>query len=170
MIEVSENEDDVEEHRRHLRHEAAVMALYVSVCLFAALTAVGRKDAEEGARALWIVWGTTIGLALAHAFAFRVSTPMISRGTMTRHDLDAIVAKLVGALAVATLATVPIALFPRGSEYEACRWTLALFIGVVGYLVSRIGGVGRLRSAAYGVAVFGASVVIALVKILLSGY
>jgi hypothetical protein len=44
------------------------------------------------------------------------------------------------------------------------------FIGVVGFLVSRIGGVGRLRSAAYGVAVFAASVVIALVKILLSGY
>jgi predicted membrane protein len=53
-----------------LRKEAWVMALYVAVCLLAALSAVAEKASDGHVRAIGIVWGTTVGLTLAHVFAF----------------------------------------------------------------------------------------------------
>lgn len=58
---------------RELR-EALTMALYVAVCLLAASIAVGGGDGHpEEVNVIAAIWGITIGLALAHLFAFRVS-------------------------------------------------------------------------------------------------
>jgi hypothetical protein len=56
-----------------LRREAYTMALYVAICLLAALAAVSEPALDEGAHTFELVWGTTVGLALAHWFAFRMS-------------------------------------------------------------------------------------------------
>lgn len=48
------------------------MALYVAVCLLAALIALPDRGAGH-APAFGVIWGVTVGLALAHWFAFRVS-------------------------------------------------------------------------------------------------
>ena len=68
--------------RRHeqaveLRKEAYTMALYVAICLLATFAALPETDAH--AHAIAIVWGITIGLAVAHWFAFRVSARMVGR-------------------------------------------------------------------------------------------
>jgi hypothetical protein len=55
--------------RDHLRKEVWTMALYVTVCLLAALTALQNVGAVPG-RVLGLIWGTTIGLALAHLSRF----------------------------------------------------------------------------------------------------
>jgi predicted membrane protein len=70
--------------RVELRKEAWVMALYVAVCLLAALTAVAEEASDGHVRAFGIIWGTTIGLALAHAFAFRVSARIVAQGRIRR--------------------------------------------------------------------------------------
>jgi hypothetical protein len=59
-------------HPDHLRKEAWTMALYVAVCLIAALTALESVTAVPG-HILGLVWGTTVGLAVAHVFAFRIA-------------------------------------------------------------------------------------------------
>jgi predicted membrane protein len=153
-----------------LRKEAWVMALYVAVCLLAALSAVAEKASDGHVRAIAIVWGTTVGLALAHAFAFRVSARIVAQGRVRRHDADAIVAQLIGATGVAVLATIPILLWPATAEFDVVRWTLALFISFVGFEVARSSGAGRGRSLAYGATLLVAAVTIAVLKNILSGH
>jgi len=57
-------------HPDHLRKEGWTMALYVAICLIAALSALANVTAIPG-HILGLVWGTTVGLAVAHVFAFR---------------------------------------------------------------------------------------------------
>ena len=62
------------------RKEGFTMALYVSVCLLAALTGLPDDADRHTLDVLGIVWGTTIGLALAHLFAFRLSARLVESG------------------------------------------------------------------------------------------
>ena len=156
-------DDDVE-----LRKEALTMALYVAICLLAALAAVSEATAED--HVFEIVWGTTVGLALAHWFAFRVSARLVAAGTVRRHDAAAAVAQLLGAVAVALLATVPALLLPASVELEVVELVLACFIAVVGYGVSRSSGATRGRSIIYGALLLVVAGIVVGVKLALSGH
>ncbi|MFO7590132.1 MAG: hypothetical protein R6X23_04445 [Acidimicrobiia bacterium] len=46
---------------------------------------------------------STIGLALAHFFAFRMSSRLVRGSSFHRHDLDLAVAQIGGAVSVALL-------------------------------------------------------------------
>ena len=94
------------------------MALYVAICLLAALSAVSEHAASDQLDAFKIVWGTTVGLAVAHWFAFRVSARLVASGTIRRHDAEAVGAQLAGAAAVALLATIPVLFLPRSVEFD----------------------------------------------------
>jgi hypothetical protein len=59
------------------------MALYVAICLIAALTALENVTAVPG-HILGLVWGTTVGLALAHVFAFRVAGRLVHDGVLPK--------------------------------------------------------------------------------------
>ena len=56
------------------------MSLYVAIVLLAALMVVPDSSGHGDVQVLGLVWGTTIGLALAHLFAFRVSARLVSEG------------------------------------------------------------------------------------------
>lgn len=158
------------EHEVELRKEASVMALYVAVCLLAALTALG-EDADHGhVRAFGLVWGTTIGLALAHAFAFRLSARLFSAGQVGHHDAQIVVAQLVGASFVAAITTVPIVLLDATAEFDAVRLVLSLLIGTAGYGVARGSGASPLRSWVAAGVVVALAATIAVIKNLLSGH
>ena len=58
------------------------MALYVAICLLAALLAVSERGAH--AHAIGIIWGVTVGLAVAQWYAFRVSARMVGTGRNVR--------------------------------------------------------------------------------------
>ena len=51
------------------------MALYVAICPLAAFAPLPETDVH--AHVMAIIWGVTIGLAVAHWFAFRVSARMV---------------------------------------------------------------------------------------------
>jgi hypothetical protein len=157
---------------RHLelRKEAWVMAMYVAVCLLAALTAVAEKASDGHVRVIGIVWGTTVGLALAHAFAFRVSARIVAQGRIRRSDAEVVVAQIIGAMVVAVLATIPVLLWPPTSELDVVRSVLALFIAAVGFAVARSSGAGRARSLVYSGGLLTVGVTIALAKNILSGH
>lgn len=146
------------------------MALYVAVCLLAALLALGEDAGHGHVRALGLVWGTTIGLALAHAFAFRVSARLASNGDLTRADARIIGAQVLGAASVAGICSVPIVLVGPTAEFDAVRAALAVFIGGMGYEVARLNGARQARSLVYGTSVLAAAITIALVKNVLSGH
>jgi hypothetical protein len=145
------------------------MALYVAICLLAALTAVSDQATSE-VDSFKIVWGTTVGLAVAHWFAFRVSARLVASGQVRRHDAEAAGAQLVGALAVAVLATVPIVVLPDDVEFEVVRLFLACFLALVGYAVARGSGASRTRSVVYAGSVLVVAITVAILKNVLAGH
>ena len=145
------------------------MGLYLAICLLGALIALPPGQEDEG-EVIAIIWGVTVGLALAHWFAFRVSATLVSGGRIHRRDLNAASAQLVGAAIVALLASIPVLIAPNAAELESAEFTLAALIGLVGYQVARSGGAGRVRAVVYAAIVLVAAVVIAVVRNVLAGH
>ena len=56
------------------------MALYVSIALLAALAAVD-EDALSRNDTLLLIWGTSLGLAVAHYVAFRLASALARGAT-----------------------------------------------------------------------------------------
>lgn len=160
---------DGSDHERHLWKEAVTMSLYVAICVLAALTATG-DDVLDHDDVVEIVWGSTLGLALAHWFAFQISARLAGSGSVARHDAESALAQLGGAGAVAMLVTVPVLVFQGPTAFGIARLVLAMFIGGVGYLVARSTGGSRPRAILYGVSVLVLALVVALVKNVLAGH
>jgi hypothetical protein len=80
------------------------------------------------------------------------------------------VPRLVGAAAVALLATVPVVLLPGSPELEGVGLLLAAFIALVGYAVARGGGATRVRGMLYATSVLVVAVAIAELKNRLAGH
>lgn len=145
------------------------MALYVAVCLLAALALVPAHDVAAFG-VYHVIWGTTVGLALAHWFAFRLSARLVGEGTVHRHDVEISVVQFGGAVVVAVLATVPALLVDESAELDAVRLVVAGFIAVVGFAVASTSGASRLRSSIYAIGTLIAALVVAGVKNTLAGH
>lgn len=147
------------------------MALYVAVCLLAALAVAGEADVDHRPTIVAVVWGTTLGLALAHWFAFRLSARLIAGGEVRRSDAEISLAQLAGSVAVAVIATVPVVLFDGAdAQLEATTWVVVGFIAVIGHLVARASGATAVRSAVYAGAVVAGAAAIVLTKNALVGH
>lgn len=158
-------------HRRELVKEGATMALYVAVCLLAALAVADEADVDHRPTILTVVWGTTLGLALAHWFAFRLSARLVAGGAVRRSDAELALAQFAGAVLVALVASVPVVVFADAdTELAVTVWVVLGFIALVGLAVARSSGASLLRSVVYatGVAVLATTVVI--VKNVLTGH
>src|SRR4051794_11711927 len=99
------------------------MALYVSITLLAALTATDRNDPHLNVLAL--IWGTTVGLALAHWFAFTLASRLVGpiEGPATAEK--ELLAEMTGAVGVAAVATLVVVVLPTHLEWEGARFTVA---------------------------------------------
>lgn len=153
-----------------VRREAYTMALYVSIVLLAALSAVAERADAGHVDVFKITWGTTVGLAVAHWFAFRVSARLVAGGALRRPEMELAAAQLVGALAVAVLVTVPVLLLPATAELDVARLFLGGFVGAVGFAVARNSGASPRRSAIYAASILVLALAIALLKNVLSGH
>jgi hypothetical protein len=158
------------EHRHELRLETSTMALYVSVVLLAALVALEDGATTADSDMLGLIWGTTIGLALAHYFAFRVASRLVRGTSFHKRDGEIALAQLGGAVIVSALCTIPVVIFPDSSKNDFVRFELAVLLGVAGYAAGRTGGATRMRSLATGVIVLVLGVGVAFVKNALVGH
>ena len=125
------------------------MALYVSITLLAALTAT--DDYGHGnMNVLAVIWGTTVGLALAHWFAFGLASRLVGpMGDPSGAERE-LFAELAGAAVVAAVATVVVIVLPTHLEWEGARYAVAACIGVIAY--NEIRGLGGTRARALWVA------------------
>lgn len=155
--------------RFELVREALTMAFYVAICVFAALEAVS-GDARDGWPLVGLVWGTTLGLAAAHWFAFRLSTRAVASGRWTHDDALLGAAQLLGAAGVAVVVTIPVVVLPHDDELVAARVVIGAFIGVSGFFVARRAGATRARAVAYAGVVVIIGCAIAVAKNLLAGH
>ena len=149
------------------RREAVAMALYACLVLSAEFVAFGHAGTTR-ADALALVWGSVIGLTLAHIFAFDVAARLFASGRLGPTQRIAVVLQLVAAISVATVASIPFLVFPVATAAEVAAFAVAALVGLAGYLVFRAAGVQRLRSLVYGAAAFAVAEVIVGLKVALS--
>ena len=145
------------------------MTLYLSVVLLATLAALpAGHDAGEpvhgpvGIELLAILWGTTIGLALAHGFAFKVATQGFGEGRPREQAFKEALAEIAAAAVVAALASLAVLVFGPENEQRVVLFVLALIIGGVGYLVERANGRTRMASLIFGVITLFVGLVVSL--------
>ena len=162
-------------HGDHVRNEvfrdAATMALYVSVVEIAELAAIpeshfahGRVTGPVGGQLLAILWGTAIGLVLAHWFAFRVAGRAFGGERVTGLDTRIGFAQVGAGMFVAAVSSLPIVLLSDVQAQESVGDMPALLIGIVGYLIARSAGKSRVPSAFFGITALLLGVLVALVK------
>jgi hypothetical protein len=147
------------------------MVLYVSVVEIAELTAIpedhfahGVVTGPTGAALLGIIWGTAVGLALAHWFAFGLAARGFRGERVTRVDTYIGLAQVGAAMFVAALSSIPVLLFGDVREQETTAWVPALLIGVVAYLIARRTGTKRVPAVFYGIVALAVGIAVALVK------
>jgi hypothetical protein len=163
---------------RFLRREATTMALYVSIVLLATLAALpaGHDDGHDpvegpvGIELIAILWGTTVGLALAHSFAFVVATQGLGGGRLRGHDLREGTAELAGGCGGGRGGEPPRAPVLRGDRAAGGAVRPGADHRVVGYFVERLHGRTRRASVIFGVATLVVGLVAAGVKNLLAGH
>lgn len=172
---------DLTEHeeieRQRVWREGTTMVLYVSIVLLGTLavlpagkSATGGIQGPTGLELAAIVWGTTIGLALAHWFAFHIATHGVAGGRLRGQDAKEAMAQLAGAALVAALVCVPIVLLEPKAEQRAVLFVLALVVGGADFSIERSKGHTRMRSAVYGLITLLVALVVAAVKLAFSGH
>jgi hypothetical protein len=151
-----------------LRREADMMGFYVAVALIAALS-TGSDGAEHTQLdVLGIVWGTTVGLALAHWFPTILSARMVHDPALHHTPLEMIYSQLLMAVGIALVATSVVVALPEDLERYGARLTAAMFIaGLVGF-EARARGTPLRPAAAYGLIALTVGLGIATLKWLIS--
>lgn len=152
------------------------MVLYLSIVLLATLTALPthtESQAGAGVHGLGLVgliWGTTIGLALAHWFAFRLTAKAFGGGRVSESDLKVGLAQMAGAASVALLCTIPVLLVGEADDVQVAAWVPAIIVAIAGFFVARASGRTQTQSLIYGVVAMVLGLTVAAVKNFLLGH
>ncbi|HTZ44916.1 MAG TPA: hypothetical protein VMB79_13720 [Jatrophihabitans sp.] len=164
-------------HRGELFREATVMVLYVAVVEIGEFAALperhlsgGHLSGPVGNALLALVWGTVLGLALAHCFAFQLAAPAFRGDRPRRADWQVGAAQLAGAAVVALLSSLPVLLLSDLRARETVGDVPAALVGLVGYLVARRAGSGRPAAAFFGFTALALGVAVAMIKVHLAGH
>jgi hypothetical protein len=163
------------EHAEILR-EAITMVLYVSVVEIAELAALpeshvsGHATGAVGAQLLAIIWGTAVGLAVAHWFAFGLAGRAFRGDRVTGLDTKIGLAQVGAAVFVAAASSLPVLLFGDVREQEFTGLVPAILIGIIGYLIARETEKNRMVAAVYGVTALALGVLVATVKLALAAH
>lgn len=144
------------------------MALYVAICLLAALSVVDAAATLERGQVVQLVWGTTLGLAIVHYFSFRVAGRMVTTDEAAERAGTVAAAQLFGAAIVAGVVTIALVLTPTKSELSVATFVIAALIGLMGYLVARPSASSRFRAALFGFVVLVFAVLVAALKVRLT--
>ncbi len=166
--------------RVEILREAMTMVLYLSIVLLATLTALpsgseieaGDHAAEgfSGLRLLGLIWGTSMGLALAHWFAFRLTARALGRGHVSPQDVQIGLAQIGAAVVVSAVCTIPVVLFEEGSQVLAATWVPAGLVGLTGYFVARSAERARFQAIILGGIAMLLGLTVAAVKNFLIGH
>jgi hypothetical protein len=147
------------------------MVLYVSVVEIAELAALPESHASHGgitgpagAELLAIVWGTAVGLALAHWFAFGVAAHGFRGDRPTGHDARIGLVQVGAAALVAAVSSLPVLFLSRTHARDTTGDVPAVIIGALAYVLARVAGNNRLASAFLGITALALGVAVALVK------
>jgi hypothetical protein len=143
--------------------EGVTMALYIALSLLAVMFAVPASVTVEGGSAAAILFGTSIGLLIAHQLAFRLSA-RLAHGRLASEHLELLAAQLIGGLAVTVVAVVPVFLIGGRAGLLLSELALIIFIAVVGYIAARGIPLSRPRALLFVAGVVALTLVVIGVK------
>ena len=149
--------------------EAVTMALYVGIVLAAEFVAVEEYAVDE-LSTVAVIWGSALGVALAHVFAFNLAARFFAGGRIARETRRAVWAQLASAAAVAFVVSVPFFFLALGPALDVSGFLLAALIGLTAYVASREAGAGRLRSLVDGLIALAVATAVVSVKVGLTGH
>ncbi len=144
------------------------MGLTTAIALLVALSAGDDLAPHSKIDVLAIVWGTTVGLALAHAFAVMVSARLVSDPTTVHRPVDLLMSQVAMSVLVALAASLVVIAVSSSVDRLGARLTAAVFIGGLVGFESRAGGSSTGRAVTLAVTVTVAAVAVALTKWFLS--
>lgn len=144
--------------------EAVTMVLYVCIVLAAEFVA-GGDDVQSERFALEVIWGTVIGLAVAHVFAFDLAAKLLIGGRLSPEVRAAAWAQLAAAVAIALVVTLPFVLFALQPALRVDAFLVAGIIGVAAYAASRGSGAGRTRALVDGLIALAIAVAVVTIKV-----
>lgn len=155
--------------RREVIREGVTMALYITISLLAVLVAVPGGDHSSVAM-LGTIWGTAIGLTMAHVLAFRLSTKLVSAGELAARERLAIAAQAAASATVAAVASLPLLVTDGEAALDMSRLLLSGFVGICAYGVGRQSGGTGGRALLYASSTVVIALMVALLKNVLAGH
>jgi hypothetical protein len=126
---------------------------------------VPAADLDDDVTVAAVIWGSALGLALAHWFAFNASAHLFRGEGITGDELREGFWEAAAALFVAVAATVPLLLLDDTTGAAVSLVALAGVVTVVAYVASRHGGLSRPRALLRGGITMLLAVIVAVVKI-----
>ena len=126
-------------HTRLLAREAIASALYLALVLLGALVAMPESGFPNDAVLVRLMLGTALGLVLAHWVAFRLAARLTEEsGRLTATATQEAAAQILGAVAVAALASVPFLVLDGAPARRTTMVILAALPSVTGLLIARL--------------------------------
>jgi hypothetical protein len=150
---------------RNRVREVTTVAFYVSVTLAAELAAASSNDSK--AVLIGTLWGTAVGLALAHWYAQTI-TASIARGAFHRSDAVEGLREIGAAVGVALLLTLPFFIFATPTALVVARWGVVIGTSLIALALARGAGTSWTRALGEAVIVFVIGVAVIETKAALS--
>ena len=147
-----------------LRREADMMGFYVALALLVALSTGSDGSSHSRPEVLWIIWGTTVGLALAHWFALSLSVRLVRDPSLHHTPSEMLFSQVVMSFVVALIASAAVLLSPTSVGRFSARLSAAIFIGLLVLVESRFSGSTLGRALGLGFVALGGGVVLAAIK------
>ena len=149
----------------HVWREATTMSLYTAIVLLAVLVGLGQGDRGDD---LAVIWGVSVGLGLAHVFAFNVAAVIAAGGEFTEENRLSSAA-ILGAVAVAAaVASMPYLFHAdAGAASTVATELLVAVMAVSLYVEARLAGATNRRSLILAAATVAIALVVVGAKIYL---
>jgi hypothetical protein len=150
---------------RNRAREVTTVAFYVSVTLAAELAAASSDDSK--AILVAALWGTAVGLALAHWYAQTINAA-IARGAFHKTDAMEGLREIGAAVGVALVLSLPFVVFATPTALVVSRWGVVIGSSLIALLLARSAGAGWGRSVVEAAIVFVIGVAVIETKAALS--
>jgi hypothetical protein len=142
------------------------IAVYLSVVLTALM--LGFEDSLDEIGELLLIWGTSIGLTLAHVFAFRVAL-VYEKGISFTTGWRPIRAIFMVALAIGLVASIPyLGVLDVDTPSVVARWILTVVVAVAAYFAAQSRGLSLAGRLAYSLLITFVAASVSVIKYLLT--
>lgn len=151
-----------------LRREADMMAFYLAITLLVALTVESDDAPPPVPELLLVIWGTTVGLAVAHWFALGLSAYLVEDPDLHHTPRQMLFSQVIMAVVLAVVASVAVLVAPSLQvELTEGRLAVGLFVGVLAVVEARARGHRLPRALGLGAVALGLAVGVTVLKLAL---